>query len=39
MASDIGYVDETVAKSLIERINEIARMLNGLIRFINRASP
>jgi len=39
VASDIGYVDETVAESLIERINEIARMLNGLIRFINRASP
>ena len=36
VASD---VDETVAESLIERINEIARMLNGLIRFINRASP
>jgi four helix bundle protein len=39
ISSDLGYIEETVAESLIERINEIARMLNGLIRFINRASP
>ena len=39
IASDIGYIDETLAQTLVERINEICRMLNGLIRFINRASP
>jgi len=39
LSSDIGYIEEKVAESLIERANEIARMLNGLLRFFDKTSP
>ncbi|HYU27011.1 MAG TPA: four helix bundle protein [Thermoanaerobaculia bacterium] len=38
VAADIGYVAETTAESLAERTTEIARMLNGLLRYIDHAS-
>lgn len=34
IASDIGYVEDPEA--LIERTNEIARMLNGLLRYLGK---
>ena len=38
LAADVGYIEESMAKTLEERITEIARMLSGLARYIQRAS-
>lgn len=38
IACDIGYIDEATAESLTQRTTEIARMLSGLVRYIDRAS-
>ena len=37
IASDIGYVVETTAEPLAQWTAEIARMLSGLVRYIDRA--
>jgi four helix bundle protein len=39
IASDVGYVAEETADELGKRTSEIARMLNGLLRYIDRSSP
>jgi len=36
IASDIGYVAEATAEPLAQRTAEIARMLSGLVRYIDR---
>ena len=38
IASDIGYLEESTAKSLVKRTAEIARMLSGLVRYLDRVS-
>ncbi|HEV2722135.1 MAG TPA: four helix bundle protein [Thermoanaerobaculia bacterium] len=35
IASDIGYVEESTAKSLSKRAAEVARMLSGLVRYLD----
>lgn len=37
VASDVGYLDESTGEALAERTAEIARMLSGLVRYIDRA--
>ena len=39
IASDIEYIEKAVAKMLVKRTAEIARMLSGLVRYIDRAAP
>jgi four helix bundle protein len=36
IASDVGYLEESTAKSLVKRTAEIARMLSGLVRYLDR---
>ena len=38
IASDVGYLAEATAESFVERTAEIARMLSGLVRYIDRVS-
>jgi len=39
VASDVGYIDETTAEQIIERTTEVERLLNGLLRYIDRTTP
>ena len=38
IASDIEYIEKAVAKALVKRTAEVARMLSGLVRYLDRAS-
>lgn len=39
LAEDLGWLTAKDADSLRESVGEVARMLNGLIRYYTRASP
>jgi len=38
IACDIEYIEKATAKGLVKRTAEIARMLSGLVRYIDRVS-
>jgi len=38
IACDIDYIEKATAKALVKRTAEIARMLSGLVRYIDRVS-